>query len=416
MGVSLAILQNRSYLFYWLAAWASALGDLVFTVGVSWMITQTFHSGVIMGTFLLIMGAVRSAFMLFGGVLVDRMSPMRLMKVSLLARAVMMGLLMIVSANSSLSVWMLDVLAAVFGVVDAFFMPTASAARQRLVTEEYYTQSNSLLMVAGQVSVIVGPVVGSFLIGLGGGQLLYGTIAAMFVLSLGLLNLVRLRPPADSKSETEPPAAKKEPPSFTADLREGLQYVLRTPLLLVSISSAMLVNAGISVLTVALPFLAADMNAGVEGFGIMSSGIGIGGAIGAVVFTLWMIKRPTPQMNLTACLLEGLAVLSLFWVHNVWVAAVVLAFTGVTTTAINILAPSVNQSIIPEELFGRVISVMMLAMGGMIPISQAFSGFLIDQVNAHQVFLYGGLLEACAALLALFAPSVRAYGKISGSK
>jgi MFS transporter, DHA3 family, macrolide efflux protein len=407
LKLSHSILKNRSFLFFWFAAWVSTLGDTIFTIGVSWMIVNTLKSGTVMGTFLLIIGVVRSIFMLYGGVIVDRLNPMMLMKLSLGFRAVMMVVLALIATSSVFTKWELYALAAFFGFVDAFFLPSAAAARQRLVTEEYFTQANSLLLVASQVSVIVGPVIGAFLIKLGGMEILFGTFAFAFVLALVLLRMIRLLPVA--MGNVSQSAQKKR--KFGSEFREGLQYVFRTPIILTSIFVAMLVNAGISVLTVSLPFLSVAMKTGVAGLGMMNSGLGVGGALGAIVFTLWMIKRPTPQMNLFACLLEGLAVSSIFFVNNIWLATTLLAITGITTTAINVIAPSVNQTIIPKELFGRVISVMMLAMNGSIPISQAASGYLIDHVDVHQVFLYGGLLETLAAFSSFFIPSVRTYGK-----
>ncbi|HEU4962324.1 MAG TPA: MFS transporter [Bacilli bacterium] len=409
MKESLLILKNRSFLFFWLAAWASTLADAVFMLGVSWLIVDTIGSGLIMGTFLLIMGVVRSAFMLVAGVYVDRMSPMLLMNLSLVARAVMMGGLMLFLAFGELNTWLLYGLAALFGFVDAFFLPSAAAARQRLVPEEQFTQSNALLLVASQVSMILGPVAGAFLVALGGYQVMFGTIAVAFLVALFLLSIVRLLPiTSDEEEATTEPEQKK---SYWQEVGEGFRYVWNTPIILTSIVVAMMVNAGVSVLTVALPFLADELQVGVEGLGVMTSGMGVGGAIGAILFSLWVIRRPTPQMNLTACLIEGLAIMALCMVSGPWVAAVLLAITGITTTAINVIAPSVNQSIIPKAMFGRVISVMMLAMNGSIPISQALSGYLVDSLSIWQVFLFGGLLEAGAAFIAFFLPAIRNYGK-----
>ncbi|SDX50628.1 Transmembrane secretion effector [Marininema mesophilum] len=114
-------------------------------------------------------------------------------------------------------------------------------------------------------------------------------------------------------------------------------------------------------------------------------------------------------MNLTASFIEGLALFFIALTPNHWVAASLLVIIGGTTTAINVIAPSVNQSIIPKKLFGRVVSVMMLVMTGLVPITQALAGYVIDNTSSNQVFFYGGALELLTAGFAFFIPAVRNY-------
>lgn len=404
------IMKNKNFVLYWLASWASALGDAIFTIGVSWWIVQEIGSALVMGTFLLIMGTTRSLFMLFGGVMVDRKSPILLMKLSLLTRAATMCIIIIVTMFSDTYI-ILYIIAGIYGIVDAVFLPAAAAARQRLVAKEYYTQLNSLLLLASQVSVIIGPVIGAFLIAVIGFKSLFVLITVVFVLASLALQVINLLPISNKSNEL---SSKKS--SFKQEILEGFSYVIRTPIILTNIIVAMIVNAGVSVLTVALPFLAKELNVGVKGLSIMTSGMGIGGTVGAIVFSLWIIKYPTPRMNYMVCALEGLAVLLIFFTVTTWQVALLLAIVGFTTTAINVIAPSVNQSIIPKELFGRVVSVMMLAMTGTIPVSQALAGYLIDNIKSvHQVFIYGGLLEILAGVIALSIPAVRFYKVINES-
>jgi hypothetical protein len=75
------------------------------------------------------------------------------------------------------------------------------------------------------------------------------------------------------------------------------------------------------------------------------------------------------------------------------------------------LPPSVNHTLIPQQLFGRVISIMIIAMSGSIPISQAVKGWLMTRFAPQHIFIFAGLLKIAAALITFSLPVVRSHGK-----
>ncbi|WP_309274229.1 hypothetical protein [Paenibacillus sp.] len=81
----------------------------------------------------------------------------------------------------------------------------------------------------------------------------------------------------------------------------------------------------------------------------------------------------------------------------------------VATGIVNIIAPSVNQTIIPPKIFGRVISILILVMSGSIPISQAIAGYLMKWIEPNTIFIYAGVLEISAAVIVFLLPFVRNY-------
>ncbi|SFS36167.1 MFS transporter [Marininema halotolerans] len=408
MKINLKIFHNRNVLFYWMAVWASALGDAILILAISWFIVETTDSGVILGTFMMCMGMARIIFMVIGGVYVDRFPPLMIMKISLLIRAGILSYLMYVMVSEMEFAIGLYIGAIVFGMVDAFFLPAAAAIRQRLVSSEHFSQLNSLLLVATQTSVMVGPLLGSFLIRKGDYLMTVGAVIALFLIAMVMLQAVILHQSLDMKKENLK-RSNHSKGAFFNELVEGFRYIVNTPIILTMMIVAMLVNAGVSVLTVALPFLAQHFGSGAEGLSMMNAAMGFGGAIGAVVFTLWTIKMPTPQMNLTASFIEGSALFFIALTPNLWGVGLLLGVIGFTTTAINVIAPSVNQSIIPKPLMGRVVSVMMVVMTGLTPFAQSFAGYLTEKMSTHHGLMYGGALELFASGLAFFIPAVRNY-------
>lgn len=399
---STQIFKNRNFLFYWTGSLFAGLGDAVFALALTWLVVETTGSAAMVGALFLTMGVPRIVLTLFAGVWVDRLHPVRGMILCEWVRVLTSGGLLALGLAGPLPLWSLFGAAFVFGVLEAFFWPAAAAVRQRLVEPEHFTQANGLLMIAMKTTVIIGPLLGGTLVALGSNRTVLLIIAAAFLIGLGLLSCVRIR-----FDRAEPQAAKQG--SYWKDLREGILFLVKTPLILTTALVAFLVNACSSVAPIAVPFLAASFGGGAQEFGWLNASIGIGGTIGAVLFAVILIKRPTPRMTLIACFAEGLLFLCLGLAGQLWLALLLIALIGITDAAINVIAPSVNQAVIPPELMGRVISVMILLMSGSVPIAQAAGGYLVQMIGVHGVFLLNGSLEMLIAAFAFFLPVIAHY-------
>lgn len=174
---------------------------------------------------------------------------------------------------------------------------------------------------------------------------------------------------------------------------------------------AFFANAAVGATFISIPFLADELNYGVEGFGLMNTAIGVGSVAGAVLFSVFTIKNPKPYMTLLTCFLQGIVIMLIGFTGNLWIIITLIALMGLHETAVNVIAPSVNHTIIPPRIFGRVISVMILVMSGSVPIAQAVAGWVMEWTAPQNIFIYGGLLEMGAALLTFSLPFVRNYGR-----
>jgi predicted MFS family arabinose efflux permease len=352
-----SLFTNRNFLFYWIGFLLSSFGDAIFTLTLSWMIVDITGSAIIMGTYLMVVGLPRAALMLFGGVVVDRLSPRTVMLYSDLLRGVVMVVLLLLCLGGTPPLWSLYVLGLIFGSVDAFYWPAASRLRQNLVIREQYTQMNSIITGTIQASVIVGPLVGASLLSLGGYTLGIAVNGLSFLLSALTLFAIRLGVASTS-------ASGKQTRSIRKDLIEGLQFVWQTPILLTQLSAVFFANAGMNGASVGLPFLAQEYGVGADGFSRMSAAFGIGGVVGAVLFAVIVIKRPTPRMTWAAFFIQGLCLMIVSLTGHYMQAAVCLLGIGLASTAIQVLGPSVSQSLVPPEMMGRYASIgALLAMG-----------------------------------------------------
>jgi MFS family permease len=388
----------------------SILGDAVFTISISWMIVQMTGSAVLMGTYLMAMGIPRTVLMIFGGVIVDRSNPRLIMIVSDCLRTGVLIFLMLLSYDGFPPIWSLYLLAVLFGTADALYWPSAGSFRQRVVSQEEYTQSNSLFVGAMQMNSILGPLLGAGLLAVGGFRTSMLLDALSFVASAGTLLFVKLH-----QLEDENTIATSVKRSFKADLLEGVGFVLRTPILLTMIMVSFVANLGANGIGVGLPFLANDLGAGSIGYSHMSAGFGIGGLVGALAFSVFAIRNPTPRMAMLSFFLQGGSLFLLRFSGNQWEATGMLAVAGFCSSALQIILPSVYQKVIPKQLMGRVFSVTSVISMGSTPLAQAGAGYVIKGSGVNGIFTIGGLIEVVSAALALFLPVIRLSEKKTGT-
>ncbi|MFD0427732.1 MFS transporter [Streptomyces zhihengii] len=128
----------------WLIAYTfSVVGDAAYFVALGWAAQKV--AGPAQVGLVMAVGAIpRAILMLGGGVIADRFGPRRVVISSDAVRAVVILAAAAALAFSTPGLWLLVVLALVFGVVDALFMPAVGAMPPRLTGRDQLMRVQSL--------------------------------------------------------------------------------------------------------------------------------------------------------------------------------------------------------------------------------------------------------------------------------
>src|SRR5437870_585858 len=181
-------------------------------------------------------------------------------------------------------------------------------------------------------------------------------------------------------------------------LREGLVYVFQTPsvLLIIAVIGAISLF-GIN-FNVVLPLFATEvLHAGPTGFGFISSSFGIGSLLSAL-WLAWNNKKPSVQQMLVGgtvfCAAEAAFAIS----HLYVLSLVLIAAVGFAQIAFTAIANTTLQTVAPNHLRGRVMSVYMMVFNGSTPIGNIFTGGLAAPFGASISLLAGALLSLVAVV------------------
>jgi MFS family permease len=165
-------------------------------------------------------------------------------------------------------------------------------------------------------------------------------------------------------------------------MREGVDYALQTPAVLMPLMMLAFIGTFGYNFTVILPLIAKYvLGIGALGFGGLTTSIGVGALTGAL--TIAYLNRPSERFLLIAAtsftLLLGLLALSTHLPLTIAILLILgfasISYTATTNTRIQMTAPG--------PLRGRVMSLYILLNAGMTPVGALAIGTLADHFNVR---------------------------------
>ncbi|HEY7429154.1 MAG TPA: MFS transporter [Streptosporangiaceae bacterium] len=275
------------------------------------------------------------------------------------------------------------------------FGPAARAALPNLAGEADLAWANGTLAAASNVGQLAGPALGGVLYAFAGAGPAFGVNAVSFVVSAGLIAVVRGR----FRSEVPEPAASA---AGTGSVWAGVRFLRHnTTLLVLTVVGAVTFMATEVAAVADLPLIH-HFGVGGVGYGIMNVAWGAGGLIGALI-----AARVVSKDSETAAAVLGVLAFGVF------VAAVGLSPWFVLIPLFSLLFAGsdsfafvgfngIYQRGTPDAIRGR----MFAAVGAITTFASAasygFGGFVVAAVGWRPVYLGGGLVDvACAGVLAL---------------
>ena len=387
-------LRLRDFRLIFAGETISVLGDQFHFVALAWLALQLTGSGLALGTVLMTAAIPRAVFVLVGGAFSDRFSPRTLILVSNVIRGVVVGVVAALVVTGSAELWHLYVLAAIFGIVDAFFYPALNTIIPMVVPGRMLAPANAVIQGSAQIMGLIGPALaGAFIALLQTGPAFVIDAASFGVAALAVF-LVRGGRRATSSSSGE-----RE--NVLASIGSGLRVAWADPAVRGTVVLIAAVNLAFSGPTsVGLAWLADNrFEGGSAAFGFLFAAWGGGALIGAVIGgSVTHVPRFGTVMLVIACLIGvGFAFVGL--APTVEIALAIIAPMAILIGFINVQYFAWLQRRVAEDVRGRVMSLVMLGSIGLAPVSLAIAGALVDLGFATFMYLAAGALVVGAALV-----------------
>jgi MFS family permease len=355
--------------------------------------------------------------MLVGGTITDRLSPRRVMLTANLVRGVLTGLLATAALSGITQMWMLYAAGVLFGTVAGFAVPAENSIVPQLVRGEELQAGNSVIMGLTQLASFVGPSLAGVLIAGSGSSLTgvataYGLDAATFAISAITLAAMRGVRPRATGSAADGPNPDAE--NVLAATAIGIRHLWHDRALRILFTVLLVVNLLlIGPLMVGIPQLAHQrLPGGAAAFGLLMSAFALGNLAGYLAAA--GLPRPggvgLRRIVIGLVAAFGVGVASLGVLPWTWADAGVLGLLGLGNGFMAVILITWMQSQTPASMVGRMMSLMMLATTGLVPLSQAAAG-VIARHDLTLLFTAPGALVLAAALGLAFVPSLAKLGR-----
>jgi MFS family permease len=406
-------LAARDFRLLWVGQSVSLFGDQFYLIALPWLTLHLTGSAFALGTVLMVAGGTRAVFQLLGGALSDSFSPQVLMVVSNVIRAVVTALITVIVLLGITQLWHLYILAFIFGMVDAVFFPAFMSAIPMLVAKDHLPAGNALLRGTGRLMSLIGPATAGIVISTTSLTVAFAVDTATFVFAAAMVGLMKK---SDSRADApvEEELATSQRPGrlkglFTS-IGEGLRYAWSEPVvraLFLFIAAIEFSYAGPS--TVGIASLAKNRFAaggGASALGWMLSSFGGGMLIGMLVAGSIKGQHKRGRVLIGAAAGIGLGLGALGFATHLPMACAMLALVGISGGLGNILIMAWIQSRTKPGMLGRVISLLMLGMSVLEPISYALAGIIVT-LNLRAVFVASGGFLLIACVIAMASPAMR---------
>ncbi len=343
---------------------------------------------------------------LVAGVYADRLRRRPIMIVCDIGRGLALGSIPVAFLLNLLTLEQLYFVALLTGIFTVFFDVSYQSYLPALVDRPNLIEGNTKLEITRSTAQVAGPAVAGFLIQWIGGAKAVAVDALSFFLSAIALASIK-------KPEPEPqPSTASGTSGFIPEMREGIEVVIRNPILWRIAACTATTNLGSNMVFGAVFLVFAyrqlHLSAGVVGVVFALSSVG---ALAGAFLAGWVARKLGIGPTLGVMVIVGGLALLATPIALVGAPAVILATTGfiegLTIPIYNINQVSLRQAITPDRVQGRMNATMRTIVWGTIPLGAFIGGILGTSIGLVQTIAIGGILSTLAASWILLGPVIR---------
>jgi MFS family permease len=394
-------LQSRNFRLFFSGQSISLVGTWITRIATSWLVYRLTGSALLLGV-VGFCGQIPTLVLApIAGVLVDRWDRHRILVVTQVLSMLQSAALAVLTLTGRITVMDILVLQVAQGIINAFDTP----ARQSFVVhmvEQREDLPNAIALNSSMVNAsrILGPSIGGIIIAAVGEGWCFAIDAVSYLAVIASLMAMRVvrRPVATRTTH------------MGEELATGFKYVsrflpVRWALLLLSLVSIM----GMPY-TVLMPAISTTvLHGGAHTLGFLMTASGVGALVGALYLASRHSVVGLGRLMVLSTAAFGAGLVCFSFSRTLWLSLLVLPVVGAGMMVTMAATNTIIQTVVPEELRGRVMAFYTMAFLGTAPIGSLIAGVAADRIGAEHTILFGGILCLGAAVwFAMRLPQFRA--------
>jgi MFS family permease len=331
------------------------------------------------------------------GALVDRVDRRLILAGSNAIRSAVIGGLALSVATGHVTIYWLIASAFVIGVCEVATDTTAQSLIPQILDEEHYEKGNSRLQISETViQGFIGAPLSGFLYAL-------AMWLPFMINSIGyaVATLLALSIPIQYLQDVRTENAKENKPHFIEDIKFGIRYLYNHKTLrrLVITTATIGVCYSMGTATMVL-FIIKELELAPQYFGVVLTIQGVGALLGAIVAPKASKRFGRSIMMTLGIFVSSLVLLLQGFAPNIYIFVALATLGGFAISQWNILLMATYQTIIPNELFGRIHGTRRTLVWGMMPIGSLLGGVLAH-FSLRLPMYVGGVIATIIAFFSI---------------
>ena len=382
--------RSVNYTLYFTGRAVSQFGTWMQRTAVIWVVYSITHSAFLLGVTIFAEQFPSFLFSIFGGVAADRYDRYKVIKLTQITSMIQAILLAALVITGHTIVWAILVLSVILGIINAFDVP----ARQALVHDVVADQADlpnalSLTTATASLAQLLGPALAGIVLSAFGAGVCFLLNAASFgavIISLLLMKLPVHQP-------------KKSEKKILTEFAEGFSYLKKTPDIGMVILMLAIISLFVLPYNTVIPIFAKVIFKGnASTFGYITSFIGVGAVSGTIFLASRKPGTHLKRILFVSTIIMGIGLMGFSQIINFPIAMFFAILTGFGAIAQFTVSNIIVQSESTPQMRGRVISILLMAIFGMMPLGSVVIGAVSEHIGAPTTVLAQGIISIVVAL------------------
>lgn len=378
-----AAFRYPNYRLWFMGQLSSLVGTWMQTTAQGFLIYELTHSPAYLGYVGFAAGVPSWLLMLFGGVIADRMPRRNLMVITQTTMMILAFILAALTFTGLVQPWHIVILAFLLGIANAFDAPARQAFVVELVNREDMTNAIALNSTMFQSATVVGPAIAG---------ITYAALGPAWCFTINGISFIAVIV-ALLRMHISPSPIRQRTTSALQEIIEGLRFslkhsIIRALILIIGIMGLF----GMAYVTLFPAWAVVVLHGDATTNGWLQSARGLGALAGAL--TIAALGRFTWKGRL---LMFGnfffpIAVIGFALINWLPLALLALIPVGWGFMIVANMANTLMQTLVPDELRGRVMGIYSLMFFGTLPLGALATGATADWIGEPQTILLGTVI------------------------
>jgi MFS family permease len=394
-----AALKHRNYRLWFWGQMVSLFGTWMQTTAQGFLIYQVTHSSAYLGYAGFVYGVPSWFFMMYGGVVADRMSRRKLL---IITQSIMMILAFVLAAlvfTGTVRAWHILVLAFGLGSANAFDAPARQAFVSEMVDREDLTNAVALNATMFNAALVIGPAIAGIIYAAFGPGWCFAVNGISFIAVIIALASMRFLPRTETSQHS----------STLSALKEGINYVRHQPMIRTLIGLVAATSLfGMSLGTLLPAWSVKILHGNAATNGLLFSARGIGSLFGALTIATFGGSHVRGKFITIGSIIFPIFIALFALTYWLPLSLLFMVILGIGMIFVVNLANATIQSIVPDSLRGRVMGLYTTIFMGMMPLGAIFLGSMAEYAGeANAAFLSAAAAFLVACFVWFFVPTIR---------